>query len=145
MKQPKVSYENYCKAFAGVFLKMARNAGTMHTCYIRSAIRDYCNSEGHRQRMFEDSIAEDSIGYRIASSLLRAGWTEDQILEYNREQQDRVDELCEDFIAVLENAGYERDPRFARHGNGLRYAWLMDGAPELSEHDVLDDDDDGEY
>ena len=38
IKTPVQSYENFCKAFAGVFLKYAKDKGTFHTCYIRGLL-----------------------------------------------------------------------------------------------------------
>ena len=137
-KTPVQSYENFCKAFAGVFKKHAYRTGTYHTCYIRGAIDSYCAAEPHRRHyMMEDASAEDACGYRIARALLLQGWDEDIIMLHSATQQhlvDDVDDLGADFVDVLTWAGYRNDSGFHREGNGKRYAWLMDGAPDLSKH-----------
>ena len=140
-KAPAQSYENFCKVFAGVFMKHAKTRGTFYTCYIRHAIDAYCVAGPDRRHFLsEDAQGEDACGYRIARALMVQGWDEDTIIEYSTTQQryvDAVDRLG--FDDVLERVGYSSAKGFARHSNGLRYAWLMDGAPEIEP--LLDEDD----
>lgn len=134
-KAPKVTYENFCKAFAGVFKKHAYEQGTYHTCYIRAAILQYVDElpEG-RAIIMEECSREELVGYRIAANLLRCGWPKPDIIGFVQRQQDHVD-VIEDtgygFVGVLNAAGYYNDASFRRDSNGARYAWLLDGAPSL--------------
>lgn len=150
-KAPKVTYENFCKAFAGVFKKHAYDKGTYHTCYIRAGIIDYLeqNREG-RAIVMEECYREELVGYRIASQLLRCGWPEPAIVGFVQRQQDYVDVMVETeygFIGVLNAAGYHNDALFCRSSNGARYAWLMDGAPDLQHviNELDDSHNDDEY
>ena len=143
-KTPVQSYENFCKVFAGVFKKHAQRKGTYHTCYVRGAIDSYCTTRtDHRHYMVEDACAEDACGYRIARALILQGWDEDTIVMHSEAQQrlvDEVDDYC--FVDVLTWAGYSNDAGFYRESNGKRYAWLMDGAPDLYEYTEDRDSDD---
>lgn len=134
-KKPKVSYENFCRAFAGVFKKHAYYNGTYHTCYIRAGILHYLDqSLEDRARIMEEYSREELVGYRIASQLLRCGWPEHAIVEFVTRQQEYVDAMDVTgygFVGVLNAAGYYNDASFLRDSNGARYAWLMDGAPSL--------------
>ena len=135
-KAPVQSYENFCKAFAGVFKKHAQHKGTYHTCYVRGAIDSYCRADGGlRQYMMEDACSEEACGYRIARTLILQGWYEHNIVRNSAAQQELVDavgDLC--FADVLTWAGYSNDAGFLQESNGKRYAWLMDGAPDLYKH-----------
>lgn len=143
-KAPVQSYENFCKAFAGVFKKHAHRKGTYHTCYVRGAIDNYCMAGSDlRHYLMEDACAEDACGYRIARALILQGWDEDTIVMHSGAQQnlvDEVDDFC--FVDVLTWAGYRNEAGFHREANGKRYAWLMDGAPDLSAHIEDRDSDD---
>lgn len=143
-KAPVQSYENFCKAFAGVFKKHAYRTGTYHTCYVRGAINNYCLADSDRRHyMMEDACGEDACGYRIARSLILRGWDEDTIVVHSEAQQSLVNEVCDFcFVDVLTWAGYSNDAGFYRDSNGKRYAWLMDGAPDLSEYIEYRDSDD---
>lgn len=136
IKAPVQSYENFCKAFAGVFKKHAQYKGTYHTCYVRGAIDSYCTADSDRRHyLMEDATAEDACGYRIARALILQGWYEYNIVKHSVAQQRLVDAVggfC--FVDVLTWAGYRNDAGFHRAPNGQRYAWLMDGAPDLSKH-----------
>lgn len=148
-KTPMQSYENFCKAFAGVFKKHAKRKGTYYTCYVRGAINSYCTANSCRRHyLMEDACAEDACGYRIARALILQGWDEDTILMHSEEQQRLVDDLNADFgfAEVLKLAGYRNDSGFILQANGMRYAWLMDGAPDLSAHikDIDSEDRDSE-
>lgn len=144
IKAPVQSYENFCKAFAGVFKKHAQRTGTYHTCFVRGAIDTYCTANSDRRHyMMEDACSEDACGYRIARALILQGWYEYTIVMHSKAQQrlvDAVDVFC--FEDVLTWAGYSNDAGFHREANGKRYAWLMDGAPDLSEHIEDHDSDD---
>ena len=135
-KAPVQSYENFCKAFAGVFKKHAYRTGTYHTCYVRGAIDSYCTANSTRRHyLMEDACAEDSCGYRVARALILQGWDEGTIVAHSGEQQrivDSVGDFC--FVDVLTWAGYRNEAGFHRDANGQRYAWLMDGAPALDEY-----------
>lgn len=143
-KAPVQSYENFCKAFAGVLKKHAYRTGTYHTCYVRSAIDRYCTANSTRRHyLMEDACAEDSCGYRIASALILQGWDEDTIVMHSKAQQILVDEVIDFcFVDVLTWAGYSNDAGFDRVANGQRYAWLMDGAPALYKYTKDRDSDD---
>ena len=144
IKTPVQSYENFCKAFAGVFKKHAQHKGTYHTCYVRGAIDCYCTADSDRRHyLMEDASAEDACGYRIARALILQGWYAYNIVNHSVAQQrlvDAVDVYC--FADVLTWAGYRNDSGFYRESNGQRYAWLMDGAPDLSAHIEDPDSDD---
>ena len=144
IKAPVQSYENFCKAFAGVFKKHAQHKGTYHTCYVRSAIDCYCTADSDRRHyLMEDATAEDACGYRIARALILQGWDEDTIVVHSKAQQHLVDEVgCFCFEDVLTWAGYSNDAGFYREANGKRYAWLMDCAPDLAAHIEDHDSDD---
>lgn len=150
-KTPKISYENFCRAFAGVFKKHAYEQGTYHTCYIREAILQYVDELPEcRALLMEGCSREELVGYRIASQLLRCGWPEHAIIEFVQRQQDYVDDAMTNthygFIRVLNSAGYYNDELFRSDSNGARYAWLLDGAPSLQhvidELDESNSDDD---
>lgn len=143
-KAPVQSYENFCKAFAGVFKKHARHKGTYQTCFVRGAIDNYCTANSARRHyLMEDAGAEDACGYRIARALILQGWDEDTIVMHSEAQQRLVDEVCDFcFEDVLTWAGYRNEAGFHRDSNGKRYAWLMDGAPDLCEHIEDSDSDD---
>lgn len=139
-KTPKVSYENFCKAFAGVFKKHAYRQATYHTCYVRAAIDAYADSTPERRaNMMEDASREELVGYRIAAQLLRCGWTELDICAFADQQQGFVDAMEDrsNFLDVLAYAGYRNDAGFARDSNGVRYAWLLAGGRDLE--DVMDE------
>ena len=132
-KAPVQSYENFCKAFAGVFKKHAYRTGTYHTCYVRGAIDSYCTANSTRRHyLMEDACAEDACGYRIARALILQGWDEDTIVMHSEAQQHLVNAVADFYFEdVLTWAGYSNDDEFCRVANGKRYAWLMDGAPDL--------------
>lgn len=134
-KTPKISYENFCRAFAGVFKKHAYEQGTYHTCYIRAAILQYVDELPEcLALLMEECSREELVGYRIAANLLRCGWPKPAIIGFVKRQQDYVDAVEDSdygFIGVLNAAGYYNDELFRRDSNGARYAWLMDGAPDL--------------
>ena len=141
MKKERHTYEAYCRAFAGIYAKHAQRGGHYFTCYVREAI-DYFIGKDETERGFllETAGRESLVGYKIAYSLLKAGWDEDTIIEYTDIQQERVDEAerrlsFED--AVVRLYTLKTKPRFAMTMNAFRYAWLIDGAPCLS--DVCDE------
>lgn len=148
-KNPKVSYENFCRAFAGVFKKHALEQGTYHTCYIRAAMLHYIDqSPEDRAVIMDEAGREELVGYRIAHQLLRCGWPEPAIVGFVQRQQGYVDDIevfGYVFISVLSAAGYHNDGSFRRDSNGARYEWLIDGAPDLQhvidELDEARDDD----
>ena len=137
MKKERHTYEAYCRAFAGIYAKHAQRGGHYFTCYVREAI-DYFIGKDETERgvLLETAGRESLVGYKIAYSLLKAGWSEDTIIEYTDVQQERVDEAerrlsFED--AVLHLYTIKPKPRFAISMNAYRYAWLIDGAPCLDE------------
>ena len=157
MKKERHTYVSYCRAFAGIFAKHAKNGGEYFTCYVREAI-DYFigKNEVERGVLMERAGRESLVGYKIAYSLLKAGWDEDTILDYTAIQQGYVDEVVrrvsfED--AVLRLYTLKPKPGFAISMNAYRYAWLIDGAPcldeacdeLLEEEERLHDDDDDDY
>lgn len=161
MKKERHTYEAYCRAFAGIYAKHAQRGGQYFTCYVREAI-DYFIDKDETERgvLLETAGREYLVGYKIAYSLLKAGWDEDTILDYTDTQQGYVDEA--ERRVSFEEAVVRRYPlktkhRFAINMNAYRYAWLIDGAPCLDEacdeiieaenrlYDNDDDYDDGDY
>lgn len=141
MKKERHTYEAYCRAFAGIYAKHAKIGGNYFTCYVREAI-DYFlgKDEVERGVMLESAGRESLVGYKIAYSLLKAGWSEEDIQEYTDIQQERVDEAerrvsFDEAVTHLYNI--KPKPRFAVTMNAFRYAWLIDGAPCLE--DVCDE------
>lgn len=141
MKKERHTYANFCRCFAGIYVKYAKNAGSYYTCYIRDAIKYFLDhDEVRRGVLLEHGGRESLVGYKIAYSLLKAGWDEDTILDYTETQQGYVDEAerCVSFEeAVVRLYTIKDKPRFAVTSNAFRYAWLLDGAPCLS--DVCDE------
>lgn len=161
MKKERHTYEAYCRCFAGIYAKHAKNSGPYFTCYVREAIKYFLDKyEIERGTLLETAGRESLVGYKIAYSLLKAGWDEDTIWEYTTTQQEYVDEaerLCTFEEAVVHlYTPIKTKPRFAITMNAFRYAWLIDGAPCLEDvcnelleeeerlHDDEDDDDDEE-
>lgn len=153
------TYEAFCRAFAGIYAKHAKNGGNYFTCYVRDAINYYLDKDEIERGVLVESAGRESlVGYKIAYSLLKAGWDEDTIRDYTDTQQGYVDEAerrlsFEEAVTYLYNISPK--PRFAMTMNAFRYAWLIDGAPcledacdELLEEeerlhdDDFDDDDD---
>lgn len=148
-KKPEPSFEAYCKCFAGVFKKHTyRESRSFFTCYIRDAITVYAwATDERRMRLMEDSAREETIGYYIAKALLWQGWTPAQIDGYATRQQDRVNETEGysglDFVDALQEADYA-NVGFCRESNGVRYAWVLAGSPDITdclEPDQEPDDD----
>lgn len=135
MKKERHTYEAYCRAFAGIYAKHAKNGGHYFTCYVREAI-DYFLDKDEIERgvLLESAGRESLVGYKIAYSLLKAGWDEETIRDYTDTQQGYVDE-AERRVSFEEAVTYhyniEPKPRFAMSMNAFRYAWLIDGAPCL--------------
>ena len=135
-KKSTPSYEAYCKCFAGVFRKHVHgDHRSFFTCYVRESINDYVKADvWSRARLMEGAAREATVGVYIAKALLDQGWPEDDILEYAEQQQLCVDDAEGysglDFVAALCVAGYH-NREFHREANGLRYAWILDGSPDL--------------
>lgn len=146
-KKSTPSYEAYCKCFAGVFKKHVQGEHrSFYTCYVRDAINSYVNADDERRgRLMEGAAREATVGAYIAKALLDQGWPESYILESAEEQQRRVNNaekmLGRDFVEALLYAGYH-NREFYLEANGLRYAWILDGSPDLI--DRLDDDGDND-
>ena len=156
MKKERHTYVSYCRAFAGIFAKHAKNGGEYFTCYVREAI-DYFIGKDETERgiLLEIAGRESLVGYKIAYSLLKAGWDEDTIIEYTETQQERVDE-AERLVSFGEAVAHlytpKTKPLFAVTANAYRYVWLIDGAPCLDEacDEILEEeerlhDDDDDY
>ncbi len=74
MKKERHTYEAYCRAFAGIYAKHAKNGGNYFTCYVREAINYYMDKdEVGRGVLMESAGRESLVGYKIAYSLLKAG------------------------------------------------------------------------
>ena len=131
------TYEAFCRAFAGIYDKHAKRGGNYFTCYVREAIEYYIDlDETDRGVQMETAGRESLVGYKIAYSLLKAGWDEDTIIEYTDIQQARVDaaeRLVSFDDAVTALYGHALRSTYAINMNYLRYLWLMDGAPDLEE------------
>ena len=144
MKKERHTYENYCRAFAGIYAKHAQRGGHYFTCYVRDAIKYFIDKdEMERGVLMETAGRESLVGYKIVYSLLKAGWSEDTILEFTELQQDRVDEaerLLSFDEAVHALYGNAARSAFSITMNYLRYLWLMDGAPDLEDvcQEILD-------
>lgn len=147
-KKSTPSYEAYCKCFAGVFRKHVQgDHRSFFTCYVRDSINDYVEADDERRgRLMEGAAREATVGVYIAKALLDQGWPEDDILEYAEQQQRRVNDAEGysglDFVDALSYAGYH-NREFYREANGLRYAWILDGSPDLI--DRLDEGDNDDY
>ena len=131
------TYEAFCRAFAGIYDKHAKRGGNFYTCYVRESIAYYLEKdETERGVLMESAGRECLVGYKIAYSLLKAGWDEDTIIEYTDLQQARVDE-AESLVsfdeAVTALYGHAARSTYAINMNYLRYLWLMDGAPDLED------------
>ena len=141
MKKERHTYEAYCRAFAGIYAKHAKNGGHYFTCYIRDAIKEFIDKdEVERGILMESAGRESLVGYKIAYSLLKAGWDEDTIWDYTETQQEYVNEAERRLSfdeAVVHLYTLKPKPRFAISMNAFRYAWLIDGAPCLE--DVCDE------
>ena len=131
------TYEAYCRAFAGIYDKHAKRGGNYYTCYVREAIAYYLDKdETERGVLMESAGRECLVGYKIAFSLLKAGWDEDTIIEYTDLQQSRVngaEQLLSFDDAVTALYGHASRSTYAINMNYLRYLWLMDGAPDLED------------
>ena len=156
MTKERHTYEAFCRAFAGIYAKHAKNGGHYFTCYVRDAITYFIKKDEVKRGVLMESAGRESlVGYKIAYSLLKAGWDEATILDYTDTQQERVDDAerrlsFEDAVVCLYT--FKTKPRFAITMNAFRHAWLIDGAPSLE--DVCDElleeearlhDDDGEW
>lgn len=141
MKKERHTYEAYCRAFAGIYAKHAKNGGNYFTCYVRDAINYFIDKdEVERGVLMESAGRESLVGYKIAYSLLKAGWDEATIWDYTATQQGYVDEAERRVSfeeAVVRLYTLKTKPRFAITMNAFRYAWLIDGAPCLE--DVCDE------
>ncbi len=140
------TYEAFCRAVAGIYDKHAKRGGNYYTCYVREAITYYMGKdEIERGVLMESAGRECLVGYKIAYSLLKAGWSEDTIIEYTDLQQSRVDgaeQLLSFDEAVNALYGHALLSTYAITMNYLRYLWLMDGAPDLEDvcQELLDAD-----
>lgn len=158
MTNKRHTYEAFCHAMAGIYNKHARKGGNYFTCYVRDSIKYYIYQDEERRGALLDTAGREYlVGYKIAHALLKAGWDEDIILEYNDLQQSRVDEAerlvsFEEAVSAL--YGRRSNNGYVTYMNYLRYVWLMDGAPDLEEvcQEILDeegrydyDDDDDDY
>lgn len=146
-KKSTPSYEAYCKCFAGVFKKHVQgDHRSFYTCYVRDAINDYVEADDERRgRLMEGAARETTVGVYIAKAMLDQGWPEADILYYAEEQQRRVNNAEGysglDFVDALCSAGYH-NREFYREANGLRYAWILDGSPDLIDRLEEGDNDD---
>lgn len=137
MKKERHTYEAFCRAFAGIYAKHAKNGGNYFTCYVREEIDYFLDKdEVERGVLLETAGRESLVGYKIAYSLLKAGWSEDTIRDYSETQQGYVDDAERRVSfeeAVIHLYSDTPKPRFALTMNAYRYAWLIDGAPCLDE------------
>lgn len=135
-KKSTPSYEAYCKCFAGVFKKHVQGEHrSFFTCYVRDTLTDYVEADDERRgRLMEGAAREATVGVYIARALLDQGWPEDDILKYAVLQQHRVNDAEGysglEFMDALSYSGYH-NREFYREANGLRYAWILDGSPDL--------------
>lgn len=149
-KKSTPSYEAYCKCFAGVFRKHVQGEHrSFFTCYVRDSINDYVEADDERRGvLMEGAAREATVGIYIAKALLDQGWPDDDILEYAEEQQGRVNAAENysglDFVDALSSAGYH-NREFYREANGLRYAWILDGSPDIRDRLEEGEDDDDDY
>lgn len=141
MKKERHTYEAYCRAFAGIYAKHAKTGGHFFTCYVREAIEYFIDQDEVKRGVLMESAGRESlVGYKIAYSLLKAGWDEVTILDYTETQQGYVSEAERRMTfdeAVTHLYKFKPKPRFSITMNAFRYAWLIDGAPCLK--DVCDE------
>ena len=141
MKEPISSYEDYCRVWAEVYKKHAKNsARTVFSCYVRGGVEDALNRGELRKPKQEVTTDEDIIGIYIVRALVAQGMRESAILEYTERMQDYVDaaERRHDCLDLMEKGlhamGVEPpvEAQFIVNvRNRLRYLWAKHGGFEL--------------
>ena len=137
IKHSDGGYALYCKVWASVYRKHAKSqVRNMFSCYVREGIREYVESHD-RAEFLASSAREGLCGAYIAKALLAQGMSADDILYCNDIMQGYVDAadcagegIIDAMVRTL--ATYEHVEGFTNRGNGIRYAWALMGAPELS-------------
>ena len=130
-------YALYCKVWASVYRKHAKTqVRNMFSCYVRDGILEYIKAHD-RAEYLAGAAREGLCGAYIAKALLAQGMSADAILECNGTMQEYVDAVeCAglDVVGAMEDVleTYTHVYEFACRSNGIRYAWALMGAPELS-------------
>lgn len=145
MKEPISSYEDYCRVWAEVYKKHAKQCErTLFSCYVRSGIKDALYRGELRRPEQEVTTDEDIIGIYIVRALVAQGMRESAIVDYTEQMQEYVDDAerrhdCIDLMAqglydmgvdLLVEAPFIRNVR-----NRLRYLWAKHGGFELKPTD----------
>lgn len=141
MKEPISSYADYCRVWAEVYKKHAKNSGRSEfSCYVRSGILDALNRGELRKPKQEVTTDEDIIGIYIVRALVAQGMRESAILAYTEQMQDYVDaaERGYDCLDLMEQGldAMGVDPLveaafIVNARNRLRYLWAKHGGFEL--------------
>lgn len=141
MKEPISSYEDYCRVWAEVYKKHAKQyERTLFSCYVRYGIRGALNRGELRKPKQEVTTDEDIIGIYIARALVAQGMLESDILDYTKRMQGYVDaaESVHDCIDLMERGLYAMgvEPHveaqfISNPRNRLRYLWAKHGGFDL--------------
>ena len=141
MKKPISSYEDYCRVWAEVYKKHAKQCSrTLFSCYVRNGIKDALYRGELRKPKQEVTTYEDTIGIYIVRALVAQGMSESAILEYTEQMQDYVDAADDehDCIDLMEQGLYAMGvdtlveaPFIVNVRNRLRYLWAKHGGFDL--------------
>ena len=141
MKEPTLTYEDYCRVWAEVYKKHAKHAGrALFSCYVRAGIKRALNRGELRKPKQEVSTDEDIIGIYIVRALVAQGMSESAIVEYTEQMQGYVDdaERRHDCIDLMEQGLYAMgvdtlaEAQFIINvRNRLRYLWAKHGGFDL--------------
>ena len=145
MKEPISSYADYCRVWAEVYKKHAKQCErTLFSCYVRYGIEAALNRGELRKPAQEVTTYEDIIGIYIVRALVAQGMRESAILDYTERMQGYVDdaELGHDCVDLMESGLYRMgvDPHvegqfIGNPRNRLRYLWALHGGFELKPTD----------
>lgn len=141
MKELISSYEDYCRVWAGVYKKHAKNyERTLYSCYVRCGIEDALNHGELRKHKHEITTDEYIVGIYIVRALVAQGMSESSIMEYTKQMQgyvndaDRVYDCVDCMEKGLRDMGIDphTEGGFIRNvRNRLRYLWAKHGGFEL--------------
>ena len=141
MKEPILSYEEYCRVWAEVYKKHAKHsARAVFSCYVRGGIKDaLCRGERRKPKQ-EVTTYEDTIGIYIVRALVAQGMRESAIMEYTERMQGYVDaaERRHDCIDLMAEGLYAMGVEplvearcIVNVRNRLRYLWAKHGGFDL--------------
>lgn len=145
MKEPISSYAVYCRVWAEVYKKHAKNSErTVFSCYVRGGILDALNRGELRKPKQEVTTDEDIIGIYIVRALVAQGMRESAIMEYTEQMQDYVDaaERRHDCIDLMDQGLHAMGVNMLVEAlsiinvrNRIRYLWAKHGGFELKPAD----------